>query len=711
MVPIVPQSKFIFKSDIPKYQHATAPSGILHAIRTSSRREHCFAWLSDVAFAENVIHHLHKYGFARSGMVFVPYSSKANWTHRYPHAVPHVHCDEEGAVTGYPYFYHDANTARDVPEEAFRGAAVAESGKGTDGVVGAKRSRKGAKVFQSALLLDAERDELHKEIYIYFSWLQRQLRDLEGSSEKGTLLASRTGIDNEGFATLMAGLKTTFKVLQKRNVTNNLNGGAPPFLEECLQEQLSLRAEAARSTKRTDQQLARIPKWEPPDFETMYEKLLQFKQEYGHVDVPGRYYKDPSLGNWVAGLRTKKKALEEKGIDLDAEAEMEKPDPPTGQSQRYLDKNKVERLNAIGFSWKLLSGRCNAKPWEENFRQLKDFYNTHGRWPSRSDPLGAFVKDQRKFYGRKDPKFMLERAPQLEKIGFPWRVGTKAERLDKVMWDSMIDKLVEFHNANGHFNVPRPICEEANTDVSRAICEEASTDPDKGNSTETYDALKLYEWVQRLGADCKNYTTGKKSKLLNEKRMQQLADIGFYSNQSDGKTSSVMDALQGFYSGKEVPHLPWDTRVFQLKSFYNDVGHLNIDHNYRLCGNLGGWAVKMSILHKKWKEGGYVSQEMEEKFAQLSELGFKFNVFPKYDNNRSWDDHFNELVKYREAHGHARIPLKYKADMRLGKWVQRLRSEYKKIGSGTSKRGKFLTEERIQRLNGLGFEWSFESGG
>ena len=131
--------------------------------------------------------------------------------------------------------------------------------------------------------------------------------------------------------------------------------------------------------------------------------------------------------------------------------------------------------------------------------------------------------------------------------------------------------------------MPRPICEEGKTDVPRAICEEANTDRDKGNSTETYDALKLYEWVQRLGADCKNYTTGKKSKLLNEKRIQQLAEIGFYSNQSDDKTSSVMDALQGCYSGKEVPHLPWDTRIFQLKSFYSDVGHLNIDHNYRLC--------------------------------------------------------------------------------------------------------------------------------
>jgi hypothetical protein len=106
---------------------------------------------------------------------------------------------------------------------------------------------------------------------------------------------------------------------------------------------------------------------------------------------------------------------------------------------------------------------------------------------------------------------------------------------------------------------------------------------------------------------------------------------------------------------------------------------------------------------------GQVPPNVVEKFDELTELGFKFNVFPKYDGNRSWDDHFQELVKYKEAHGHARIPLKFKADMRLGNWVQRLRNEYKKLGTGTSNRGKFLTQERMERLDTLGFEWCVES--
>ena len=132
---------------------------------------------------------------------------------------------------------------------------------------------------------------------------------------------------------------------------------------------------------------------------------------------------------------------------------------------------------------------------------------------------------------------------------------------------------MEFHKENGHFNVPRPTSEEENTDE------------DEGNSIENYEEFRLYKWVQRLDTDYKNYISGKKSKILNENRMQQLAEIGFDFTQTDSKTfSSAEDEIQGCCSVKEeVPDLPWDTRIHQLKSFYDDVGHLKIDHNYRLC--------------------------------------------------------------------------------------------------------------------------------
>jgi len=75
---------------------------------------------------------------------------------------------------------------------------------------------------------------------------------------------------------------------------------------------------------------------------------------------------------------------------------------------------------------------------------------------------------------------------------------------------------------------------------------------------------------------------------------------------------------------------------------------------------------------------------MIAKFNQRSALGFRFdilpfyennrswdNILPFYENNRSWEDHCAVLLEFKkENKGSVRVPLKHKADLRLGKWVQ-----------------------------------------
>jgi hypothetical protein len=245
-------------------------------------------------------------------------------------------------------------------------------------------------------------------------------------------------------------MKSTFKVCRKWNTSNNQDSELPLLeQQQHLGYELHHRAIASQTRKHNNKISGtpqRTPKWEPIDFEEMYAKLLEFKQQHNHVDVPTAYKEDPALGMWVSGLRAKKKALDAKGIDLEAEALVVKKEPPAGQSQRYLDKDKVDRLEAIGFSWNRSAGnRAKSKPWIETYYQLKQFYQKEGKWPSRSEPLGNFCKDQRKSYARKDPKFMLERAPLLEEIGFPWKVERAAQKSlqeERVAWDANIKKLV-----------------------------------------------------------------------------------------------------------------------------------------------------------------------------------------------------------------------------------------------------------------------------
>lgn len=87
----VSQTAFTFRSDVHLSYRPEHKSGMLHALKidkNSGREEHAFAWLHDREHenAGVVASQLVQYGFQEKKIVFVPFSSKTNWLHRYPHA-------------------------------------------------------------------------------------------------------------------------------------------------------------------------------------------------------------------------------------------------------------------------------------------------------------------------------------------------------------------------------------------------------------------------------------------------------------------------------------------------------------------------------------------------------------------------------------------------------------------------------------------------
>ena len=65
-----------------------------------------------------------------------------------------------------------------------------------------------------------------------------------------------------------------------------------------------------------------------------------------------------------------------------------------------------------------------------------------------------------------------------------------------------------------------------------------------------------------------------------------------------------------------------------------------------------------------------------------------------------WQTRYGELVEFRINYGHTNVPQNYAKNMKLGKWVSTQRSQY-----NTST----LTQERIDQLNELNFEWSLRT--
>lgn len=69
----------------------------------------------------------------------------------------------------------------------------------------------------------------------------------------------------------------------------------------------------------------------------------------------------------------------------------------------------------------------------------------------------------------------------------------------------------------------------------------------------------------------------------------------------------------------------------------------------------------------------------------------------------SWNRYYEAAVRYRDEHGHLNVPARYKTKdgIMLGAWIRNLRT-YKRNGI----QSRYLTDERIAALDGLGMVWS-----
>lgn len=247
-------------------------------------------------------------------------------------------------------------------------------------------------------------------------------------------------------------------------------------------------------------------------------------------------------------------------------------------------------------------------------------------------------------------------------------------------WDDRFQQLVEYGRVNRHFNVPKEF-----NDTNRGIV----------MNSDAAEQNRFHKFVSKLHTEYRAIQRGATSTMLNEERIAQLRNIGFeFSAKADKKS---------------IPEVDWPTRLQHLESFKTEMGHLKIDPIYDKFSNLGGWAVDMSERYKRWQEGQeHVSPEMVDKFNLLSAMGFGFDIVRSRRGERSWDASFNLLKTYLAETGNTRVPHHYKADYRLGSWVAVQRKEYKLLSEGKQSR---LTQEHMERLQSVGFEWTVRRGG
>jgi len=176
----------------------------------------------------------------------------------------------------------------------------------------------------------------------------------------------------------------------------------------------------------------------------------------------------------------------------------------------------------------------------------------------------------------------------------------------------------------------------------------------------------------------KQRTTFKNGELAQD-RIDRLNGIGFDWTPPRG------------YSRKG-PTVPWETRFNELAKYKAKHGGCDVPKKQ---GKLGPWVGTQRTAYRR-------KTLAQEHINRLNGIGFDWAPPRGYSRKGPtvpWETRFNELVKYKAKHGDCDVPAK---QGKLGSWAGKQRTTYKN--------GK-LAQDRIDRLNGIGFDWAPPRGG
>eukprot|EP00536_Pseudo-nitzschia_multiseries_P009738 jgi/Psemu1/258380/estExt_Genewise1Plus.C_2810032 len=281
----------------------------------------------------------------------------------------------------------------------------------------------------------------------------------------------------------------------------------------------------------------------------MYQRLVEYKKEHNTTRVPSDYKADPKLGIWVQTQR-----------------------------KNCVRKDRVQRLNEIGFSWVAGATRCHDESWEKMYQRLVEYKKKHNTTlvprHYKSDPkFGNWVGRQRCERPRKD------RVKRLNDIGFVWNARAEYEN----QWHVMYQRFVEYKKKHNTTRVPYRY----------------KGDPKLGN------------WVRKQRSSCHR-----------KDRLKLLNDIGFIWNERAEKESR------------------WDVMYQRLVEYNKKHNTTRVPYDYKADPKLGKWVSNQRYYcHRKdridrldaigfiWKAGAEIwNDQWDVMYQRLVEYNKKHNT-------------------------------------------------------------------------------------
>jgi hypothetical protein len=150
---------------------------------------------------------------------------------------------------------------------------------------------------------------------------------------------------------------------------------------------------------------------------------------------------------------------------------------------------------------------------------------------------------------------------------------------------------------------------------------------------------------KRLGRWVRTQRQAKKDEKLSQERIQRLETLGF-----------IWDTLE----------ISWEQMFKALFQYKNKHGHCNVPSPNSENPQLGAWVNAQRLTKRK-------GELNEEPIEQLNQIGFAWNPYEEF-----WEEMFTALIEYKQIHGNCKVPNQYEKNPQLGQWVQHQRQAKKK---------------------------------
>jgi len=148
-----------------------------------------------------------------------------------------------------------------------------------------------------------------------------------------------------------------------------------------------------------------------------------------------------------------------------------------------------------------------------------------------------------------------------------------------------------------------------------------------------------------------------------------------------------------------ITDLPFTRKYLQLLAYKQKHGHVDLPTRIPENKELDSLCIFLNRHRATWKKylkGTHKVKHIHH-FELLSDLGVV------WDRRDKWDEQYANLRTFKDQHGHCLVPQHY-TDRKLAVWVGYQRQELNLIKRNGS--SKYLTPDRMERLNQLGFVWN-----